>query len=397
MKLALFVFADFPEVSASARRLHMLGKGLASHGHEVHIVVPQRFRPGPLYQEFDGLRVHWGTLTSSSAWNKPRERLAARLAAIRIIRHLAPKKIDWLLLSNPSLDGLPLLFVARRAGMRVMATYDDLRARPQRPTMEDRLRMLWLESADKLIPRLAQLNLVTSSFLEKQVRSIAPHIPIFHFPPVVDPDIFKPQEAEAAAFRATWQLGQATVISYLGSFWSVDGVKILLQAASELAATGERFRLVISGAAQQGLDCDDVSRLIEELNLTTIAIQTGWLTTADVAAAMSAADILVIPKLDNIANVAGMPAKLAEYMATSRPVVVSAIGDIPRYVTDHEDVLLCEPGNPQALAETLRHLIHDAVLRNKLATNARLTACRHFDYRVVASRLESVLAELATK
>ncbi len=42
------------------RRTHLLGKGFTSLGNEVHVVVAQRFKKGPLYEEFDGLKVYWG-------------------------------------------------------------------------------------------------------------------------------------------------------------------------------------------------------------------------------------------------------------------------------------------------------------------------------------------------
>jgi glycosyltransferase involved in cell wall biosynthesis len=278
-----------------------------------------------------------------------------------------------------------------------MATYDDLRAHVRQPTLQDRVRLFWLESADRLIPRLTQLNVPTSRFLEKRVRSIAPRIPTLVLPPLVDLDLFQSQWAKAQAFRIKWGLGNAVVISYLGTFWSVDGVGNLVMVASQLVASGEQFRLVISGAPDSRLDCDDVPALVQELNLHQIVVQTGWLLTDDVVAGMSAADILVVPKLDDIANVAGVPAKLAEYLAVGRAVVVSRVGDIPLYLTDHEDAILCEPGDLCSLAEALRELIHDASLRSSLAANARLAAEEHFDYRKAVARLESAMVQASSQ
>jgi len=121
----------------------------------------------------------------------------------------------------------------------------------------------------------------------------------------------------------------------------------------------------------------------------------GWLPTDDVVGEMCAADVLVFPKLNDIVNVAGMPAKLAEYMAIGRAVMTSRLGDIPLYLTDHEDALLCQPGSHDALAERLQQLIHDVPLRQKLAANARLTASKYFDFRSVAARLESAMLQIS--
>ncbi|HMH43263.1 MAG TPA: glycosyltransferase family 4 protein [Pyrinomonadaceae bacterium] len=397
MRIGLVIFADFPEGSGPPRRLHMLAKGLAQLGHEVHVVVPQRFRSGPLYDEFDGLHVHWGALTSPETWHRASERLKARRKALGLINRLASEGLDWLLLSNPSLDGLMLLLVARLRGARVIATYDDLRARRRNPTIEDRLRILWLETADALVPKLTQLNLATSALLERRVRSRAPSTEVLRFPPIVDPDLFQGEISNATEFRRKWGLEDTIVISYSGTFWHVEGINILLQAARQLTDSGERFKVVISGAPTDGMDCDDVSALVNEFNLQDVVVQTGWLTTSEVIAGMSAADILVVPKKNDIANRAGMPAKLAEYMAVGRAVVVSNIGDMPLYLTDGEDALLCEPGDPDSLAQALRRLLHDASLREKLATNARVAAAKHFDYRQVSASLESAMMRASEK
>jgi glycosyltransferase involved in cell wall biosynthesis len=99
---------------------------------------------------------------------------------------------------------------------------------------------------------------------------------------------------------------------------------------------------------------------------------------------MSACDVLVVPKLLNEANKAGMPAKLAEYMSMGKAVVVSRIGDIPLYAKDGQDCLMCEPGNASNIASALYRLGYDEPLRRSLGAAARISAQKHFDSRGVA-------------
>jgi glycosyltransferase involved in cell wall biosynthesis len=372
----------------------LLARGMVAAGHEVHVVVPLRFRPGPLFEKMHGLSVHWGRLTGDSHGNGFRERVAARWAALRIVRRLAKPRLDWLLLSNPGLEGLAYIAAATRRGARVAATYDDLRAEPEHPALTDRVRMSWLKTADAIIPRLATLNVPTSHFLRKLVERTAPATPTFILPPLVDMDTFRERPGAAEEFRARWSLGDGPVISYLGTYWFVEGLPVLIEAASRLAQAGERFRLVISGAAHQRLDCDSVSGLVERFALQDIVVETGWLPTSDVVSAMAAADILVIPKLNDVANKAGMPAKLAEYLAMGRAVVVSRVGEIPRYLNDRKNAILCEPGDVAALTAALRELLRDPALRCELAANARDAAQEHFDYRATIGRLANRMGEL---
>ncbi len=364
MRIALVILTGFPGGSAPARRIHMIGKGLVRLGHEVHVVVAQRFGAGPLEADIDGIRVHWGTITTADKWNRPGARLAGRRSVQRLISQLARQGLDWILLSNPTLDAVSQLLTVRRCGGRVVAMYDDLRADRRQPTWEDRLRLLWLRSADQLIPRLTHLNLAISTYLEQRINAMAPSTPTLLLPPIVDLSLFACREDQAAAFRSQYGLDGHNVIGYMGTFWQVDGIRVLLEAARVLAAEGESFRLAISGTAHEGLDCDDVPALVGEFALNDLVKQTGWLPLEEVTAAMVAADILVVPKLDHIANRAGMPTKLAEYLAAGRPIVASNVGDIPLYLVDGENALLCAPNDPQALAQAIRRLLHDPALQS---------------------------------
>jgi len=323
--------------------------------------------------------------------------LAARWAALRILWRLTQSGFDWLLLSNPSLDGLAYAAVAKGRGAKVAATYDDLRARLERPSVSDRLRLLWLKAADAIIPRITALNITTSHFLRKIIERIAPATPTFILPPLVDTDTFKERPGASVDFRSRWSLRDSPVISYLGTYWCVEGLAVLIEAASRLVQAGDEFRLVISGAPHQGLDCDSVSNLMQFFDVQDVVVETGWLPTTDVVGAMSAADILVIPKLDDVANKAGMPAKLAEYLAMGRAVVVSKVGEIPLYVRDRSNAILCEPGDVVSLTAALRELLHNSALRHLLASNARDAAKEHFDYRPIIGRLAERMTELRRK
>lgn len=391
MKLAVLVFSDFPDGSAIGRRTALLSRGLAELGHEVHVVVAQRFEAGPLYQDVEGLHVHWGAVTSPATFHQLSDRLRARWAAYRAVRDLARRGLDWIVVVFPDLDRLPYVLFSRFHGIRVLATYEDARSLPPAPTVSDRLLLLRARTADAVIPRLAQLNAATSDRLEDDLRSVAPRTPVVRIPPLTDLAVFHRDPERAKAFRRRWNFGDEVLIGYLGTYWHVEGVANLLMAVSELARAGERFRVVICGNAHMGHHCDDVPKIIRDLHLQDVVTETGWLQTGEVVAAMSAADILVVPKINHPANVAGMPAKLAEYLAVGRAVICSRVGDIPRYLVDGEDALLCDPGDRAELVSALRRLVFDAGLRDRLGRNARNAAGRHFDYRVVAKRVEAAM------
>jgi glycosyltransferase involved in cell wall biosynthesis len=394
LKIAVLLFSNFPDGSAMGRRTHFLCKGLAEHGNEVHVVVAQRFNDGPMYEEIDGIKVYWSTHTTPSTFHDLSERLRNRWSTYRILKRLFCKGIDWLILIYPELDRLPHLLLAKKFGVKIISTYDDHRNLSINPSIRNRLLVLRGQIADKLIPRMTNLNLVISALLEAQIRRVAPNTPILKFPPIVDTNLFNKNKKLAKIFRTDFGLGDHVIIAYLGTYWYVEGLSILLASAILLKQEGVEFRLVISGKPHMGFMADDVSSLVKKYQLSEIVVETGWLSLEKVVECMSAADILVVPKLTNIANEAGMPTKLAEYLSIGCSVVASKVGDIPLYLTDYKDALLCEPSDIKSLADKLRILIMDRSLRDRLALNSRLTASKHFDYRTVSEGLNAVMSRL---
>lgn len=112
----------------------------------------------------------------------------------------------------------------------------------------------------------------------------------------------------------------------------------------------------------------------------------------DVRELLKETDIFVLPSLDE-----GMPISLLEAVASKVPVIVTAVGDIPKLVTDGESGLIVRVGNPEMLAQAILRLASEADLRRKLAENAWSKLQRTFSSRQMfdeyAAVYESVLGK----
>ena len=83
----------------------------------------------------------------------------------------------------------------------------------------------------------------------------------------------------------------------------------------------------------------------------------GALDRASVAAALAAADIVVVPSVvDRAGNVDGLPNVLLEAMAAGRAVIASRVAGIPDVVTDGVDGILVEEKDVAGLAAALARL-----------------------------------------
>jgi glycogen(starch) synthase len=81
-----------------------------------------------------------------------------------------------------------------------------------------------------------------------------------------------------------------------------------------------------------------------------------------------------------------------EAMAAGRPIVATAVGGVPEFVSDGETGLLVEPENPVALCDAMRSIVDDADLARRLSARARLRA-NEFDWSAIETQYQRVYAE----
>jgi glycosyltransferase involved in cell wall biosynthesis len=78
----------------------------------------------------------------------------------------------------------------------------------------------------------------------------------------------------------------------------------------------------------------------------------------EVAALMHAAEMVWVPTLTSGGSLVAL-----EAMAAGRPVVASAVGELPEIVVDGATGFLVPPSDPVALARRTRHLLDEESLR----------------------------------
>ena len=109
----------------------------------------------------------------------------------------------------------------------------------------------------------------------------------------------------------------------------------------------------------------------------------------DTAPLYRAADLAVVPSHWESFGISAV-----EAMATSLPVVASAVGGLTDYLVDDENGLLVPAQDPAAIATAVDRLSSDASLRVRLGQAARRTA-EQFDERVVLGQFGALIDTLA--
>ncbi len=202
-------------------------------------------------------------------------------------------------------------------------------------------------------------------------------------PGAVDVDRFHPESGDNGVRTER----DPPVMLYHGRVDARKGVLDLLDAARQLRATGDQFRLLISGI---GPTYDETAASIPLLGLQSCAEMTGYVEYADVPAVYRRADIFVSPTYAE-----GFSNTILEAMASRLAVVSCRSVGVVDCIRDGENGLLTEPGDRNGLAEALLRVLRDGALRRRLA-DAALTECRSvYSWSRVGQQIMEVYATVA--
>jgi glycosyltransferase involved in cell wall biosynthesis len=206
---------------------------------------------------------------------------------------------------------------------------------------------------------------------------------LVEIPGGVNLELFRPVRSD---LRQQLGLTDAEVVLYVGRFAPLKNVALLIEAFALLRRERPRARLLLvgEGALESPLRAD-----VKRLGLTAEVVFAGAQELEALPAYYAAADVFALPSsFDNSPNV------LLEAMACELPVVATRVGGVPRYVTDGQNGLLVEPGQPPALAAALASLLDDPPLRERLRAGGLATVRQGRSWTTSAQKLLALYGRL---
>lgn len=249
---------------------------------------------------------------------------------------------------------------------------------------------LWREDA-RWIPRAQHLTVQSQAELHI-VRRTYPlgNLPISVVPNGVDIQALSAARGQRAAMRERLDIGDDTcMIVAVAALEQRKGHRYLLDALSctHVKAFPRNICLVLAGDGSlreplgKQADRQGISRQIRFL---------GPVPRGEVPALLSAADLFVLPSLDE-----GLPLALLEAMGSGLPVIASDVGSVASVVRDGETGLLVAPGDSRALARAFASLLRDPKLARTLGAAAQQLVWSGHDQQTMLRRHEQVLISAA--
>jgi glycosyltransferase involved in cell wall biosynthesis len=196
-----------------------------------------------------------------------------------------------------------------------------------------------------------------------------------------DPDKYSPEDS-----RRRYGLSGYKVLMFSGTARPHKGLEDILSAMSLLG--NPDLRLVIVGGRHHGEKY--VTHLVTRWACWIVRLPA--FPQDQVPEVLAAAHAIVVPQRDTAIARAQFPNKLTDGMAMGKPIITTAVGDIPEIVGDSGYVV--EPSSPEQLAEAITAVLEDPQEAANRGRRARERFVRHFSLGAVGPVLSGVLAPL---
>ncbi|MFC1962400.1 glycosyltransferase family 4 protein [Chloroflexota bacterium] len=210
---------------------------------------------------------------------------------------------------------------------------------------------------------LAGLIVITHRLEELYVNGGIPKEKILVAPDGVDLKMFDQPISKEDARKELRIPSEENMICYAGHLYDWKGAHVLAMSMRYLPDDCTSY--FIGGMKE---DIVRFGKFIKEHGITNV-VTVGHVPPTMVPKYLSASDVLVLPNIRKGLSEYTSPLKLFEYLVSKRPIVASDLPSL-REVLNAENAILAEPGDPEALAEAIKKVLHDEDLAKQIAEKA---------------------------
>lgn len=378
------------------RSLGILRSQRARGWETLHVTAPRHAAWTPQNEAFET----FGDLTFYRTPRPRRTLLPLPIAEMKMLRCRLVELIDRerpdvIHAHSPVLNVLPAIAASRRFAVpivyEVRAFWEDAavdlgRSREGSPRYRlSRLLDTWaMRQCDAVLPlsEAMRSELVTRGIPEAKLTVI---------PNAVDERFLIAPVEDGADIRAALKLKDRFVIGFIGSFYSYEGLDLLLEATRLLLSQDRHVALLLVGG---GPDEQRLRRIAERLQLHDAVHFIGRVPHDQVAGYYHAADLFAFPRRRMRLTELVTPLKPLETMAHIKAVAVSDVGGHRELVSDHNTGFLFPADDANALARCISYVMDNPALAVQIAGKGRAYVERVRSWTANASRYAAVYERL---
>jgi PEP-CTERM/exosortase A-associated glycosyltransferase len=206
----------------------------------------------------------------------------------------------------------------------------------------------------------------------------------------VDVTAFKPGPAPTDLRERLGLVGRR-VLGYIGSFFSYEGLDLLVRAMSPLSQKFPDVALMLVGLGEAEPQLRTIS---DEGGITNRVIFAGKISHAQVADYYRICDIMVLPRRDAREARLVTPLKPLEIMAMAKPLILSDIGGHREMVVSGENGIFFKPDDIEDLVLKCSELLENPDLMSDLGQKGRCWVERNRSWSVLVEKYVEIYGEL---
>ncbi len=365
-----------------------------------HITTPKHNESAgdtPLEENVNGLHFYRTPIPQGTVAKLPvLGQWALVRATVRRLNQIVPAiRPDVLHAHSPALNGEAALDVARRFGIPVVyevrAFWEDAAIDHGNSRKGGARYRVTRALETRVLQRADALTTICEGLRAEMInRGISPG-KITVVPNAVDSDRFAIENAPSAALALELGLDSAEVLGYIGSFYTYEGLPLLIEAMPEIIARKPNIRVLLVGG---GPDKHRIQQRVAALSLQKYVVFTGRVPHDRIHKYYDLVDLCIYPRYATRLTDLVTPLKPLEAMAQGKLVVASDVGGHRELIRHGETGALFRAGDASSLANTVI-----AILNARQTWPAYREAARKFvenerNWRTVASRYEPIYRSL---
>ncbi len=402
MKILFYGLNYAPDSTGIPKYTAEMAAWLAAAGHQVEAISAFPHYPAwKVRKEYEGKGYHSesmdGVLVHRTPIRLPRsgrisskDRIILELSFLFLsvpyfLKRLLPRyRYDLVIcICPPMQSALPASVFTKLKSVPLVIHVQDLQvdAAVNLGMIKNRLLCRFLFATERFL--LKRASLVSTISEQMRARIIAKGVPgerTCLTPNWANLDTIRPLP-RMNSFRDKLGFGEdKIVVGFAGSLGEKHGLEVVLKAA-RILEDHENIRFVIVG---DGSSKSRLQALSEELKLKQLEFLP--MQPKEVLPDMLAAiDIHLVPQQGDAADTV-MPSKLTNIFAAGRPTVATAAPAtaLSELLEHHQLGIVCEPGNPKALADSILLLANDRERMEQMGTAAH-------GYAIEALNIDSIM------
>lgn len=377
----------FPVGFAAIQRQLLTARGMVEAGCKVTVISfkgnhgpEQQFPPSGTHQ---GVHYHYptGNIHRPSGFVKRNwMKLAGRYKELRYVWRL--KRSGDLTAGYVSTEKIQRIFLYwalfKIMGVPLVLNYDELKSHVAPNSFIQK----WNDRLfDRLSARLSDGVTPISNYISDHVKVIRPKLPILKLPILCDFSKFDPNGVETDEISFT----------YCGAPSYLESITFVVTAFDQLEVSGKKIFLdfVLGGNLR---DVNHVREYIAKAkNQANIRIQAN-ITRDEVLAQYARASAVLIPLRPTVQDTARFPHKLGEYLASGKPVITTAFGEIRHYnFIDGKTALVAADYDPFSFSEKMQFILDYPDKARAIGKQGREMGIENFNYKDLGNALKEFI------